>query len=93
MLVTDKEFEKFVERHKHFKVMIPENNEVMKDSYLNLDEQMRFLNCQKGGKEPTESIFTVGVQKALAKAGFDEKAFYKRNGKYEWSKKKQKLEW
>lgn len=67
--------------------MIPENNEVMKDSYLNLDEYMRFLNCQNGGKEPTESILKVGVQAALAKSGFDEKAFYNRNGKFDWSKK------
>jgi radical S-adenosyl methionine domain-containing protein 2 len=41
--------------------MIPENNKDMKDSYLNLDEYMRFLNCQKGGKEPTLSILDVGV--------------------------------
>lgn len=46
MVVTDEEFNNFVERHKDLiGIMVPENNKDMKDSYLNLDEYMRFLNC------------------------------------------------
>lgn len=87
MVVTDEEFDAFVKRHKELKMMIPENNKDMKDSYLNLDEYMRFLNCQNGGKEPTKSILDVGVKAALDKAGFDEKAFIRRGGKFDWTKK------
>lgn len=66
----------------------------MKDSYLNLDEYMRFLNCTTGGKIPTKSILDVGVNEALNKAGFDEKAFLRRGGKFQWSKpKSDNYEW
>jgi len=58
----------------------------MKDSYLILDEQMRFLNCQNGNKEPSPSILEVPVQVALAQSGFDGKSFLKRNAIYDWVK-------
>lgn len=64
MLVTKVEFDKFIERHKSNKP-IPEDNEDMRNSYINLDEKMRFLNCSKGKKEPTHSILDVGVAVAL----------------------------
>ena len=43
----------------------------MKDSYLLLDEKMRFLNCRNGKKEPSKSILDVGVEAALNESGFD----------------------
>ena len=46
--------------------MIPESNETMKDSYLLLDEKLRFLNCSDGKKLPSESLLEVGVERALA---------------------------
>jgi radical S-adenosyl methionine domain-containing protein 2 len=58
----------------------------MQNSYLILDEYMRFLNCEDGKKEPSESILEVGVEKALEKAGFDDRMFITRNGVYDWSK-------
>ncbi len=44
MTITSKEFDEFVKRHEKNNP-IPENNEDMKDSYVNLDEYLRFLNC------------------------------------------------
>lgn len=58
----------------------------MKNSYLILDEYMRFLNCTKNGKEPTESILKVGVKQALEQSGFDENMFFQRGGAYDWKK-------
>jgi hypothetical protein len=43
----------------------------MQNSYLLLDEQLRFLDCSANGKVPSESILEVGVEKALGQAGFD----------------------
>jgi radical S-adenosyl methionine domain-containing protein 2 len=39
------------------------------------------------------SLLDVGVSDALDESGFDEKMFFKRGGKYEWSKADQKLDW
>jgi radical S-adenosyl methionine domain-containing protein 2 len=81
-----------VSRHKAANP-VAESNELMRDSYLILDEYMRFLDCSKGSKEPSKSLLDVGVQDALNKAGFDEQAFYKRGGKFKWSKKGSDLDW
>ena len=42
-LITNDEFEKFVERHKKMvpDLVVPESNEAMRNSYIILDEYMR----------------------------------------------------
>ena len=35
---------------------------------------------------PPTSLLDVGVSEALKGSGFDEKMFFKRGGKYQWSK-------
>ena len=65
----------------------------MRNSYLILDERMRFLKNTNGKKEPSESILDVGVLRALDDNGFDGEAFRKRGGKYQWSKATNPLEW
>jgi radical S-adenosyl methionine domain-containing protein 2 len=54
---------------------------------------MRFLDCTNGSKSPSRSILDVGVKNALQYSGFDEKMFFKRGGKYKWSKADMTLEW
>jgi radical S-adenosyl methionine domain-containing protein 2 len=54
---------------------------------------MRFLDCTKGNKDPSCSILDVGVQNGLLFSGFDEKMFFKRGGKYTWSKADLQLDW
>ncbi|XP_078683621.1 S-adenosylmethionine-dependent nucleotide dehydratase RSAD2-like [Branchiostoma floridae x Branchiostoma belcheri] len=93
MVITDREFDQFVRRHEHVTCLVPESNEKMKDSYLILDEYMRFLDCREGRKEPSRSLLDVGVEGAIQFSGFDEKMFLKRGGKYTWSKADLKLDW
>lgn len=93
MVVTSQEFKDFCERHKNITSLVPESNEQMKDSYLILDEYMRFLDCTRGSKDPSRSLLDVGVKNALKFSGFDEKMFLKRGGKYTWSKADMKLDW
>ncbi|KAI5300644.1 hypothetical protein KEM56_002307 [Ascosphaera pollenicola] len=83
--ITSEEFQKFCERHKEQKCMIPEPNDIMVTSYLILDEYMRFLNRHTG--EPSQSILDVGVDKALEQVEWDQKAFLKRGGIYDWASK------
>lgn len=54
---------------------------------------MRFLDCRAGRKDPSKSILDVGVEEAIKFSGFDERMFFKRGGKYVWSKADMKLEW
>ncbi|XP_016662105.1 radical S-adenosyl methionine domain-containing protein 2-like [Acyrthosiphon pisum] len=94
--VTDEEFNGFLRRHAEVQMLVPENNDAMRDSYLILDEYMRFLNCRNGKKEPSASLLDVGVQHALRGSGFDEQAFLERGGVYRWSKQQMseaELEW
>lgn len=84
--ITDKEFNLFLKNHSHIKSLVPENNDMMLNSYLVLDEKMRFLDSSSGGKEPSESILDVGVDKAMSQSGYDENKFTGRGGIYDWRK-------
>uniref|UniRef100_A0A8B9LSL5 Radical S-adenosyl methionine domain containing 2 n=1 Tax=Astyanax mexicanus TaxID=7994 RepID=A0A8B9LSL5_ASTMX len=92
-VITEQDFQDFLDRHKSIECLVPESNQKMRDSYLILDEYMRFLDCRAGRKDPSKSILDVGVQEAIQFSGFDEKMFLKRGGKYVWSKADMKLEW
>ncbi|XP_058691407.1 S-adenosylmethionine-dependent nucleotide dehydratase RSAD2 [Poecile atricapillus] len=92
-VISDEDFDRFLDRHKDVSCLVPESNQKMRDSYLILDEYMRFLNCRNGRKEPSKSILDVGVEAAIKFSGFDEQMFLKRGGKYVWSKADMKLDW
>ncbi|RZB40861.1 radical S-adenosyl methionine domain-containing protein 2, partial [Asbolus verrucosus] len=88
--IDDETFERFLERHRHVKCLVPESNKKMQNSYLILDEYLRFLDCTKGSKIPSKSILDIGVENALKFSGFDEAMFKKRGGFYKWSKEADK---
>ncbi|KAM6916842.1 S-adenosylmethionine-dependent nucleotide dehydratase RSAD2 [Lycodopsis pacificus] len=92
-VISEQLFQEFLERHSSVPCLVPESNEKMRNSYLILDEYMRFLDCRDGRKDPSKSILDVGVREAICFSGFDEKMFLKRGGKYVWSKADMKLEW
>jgi len=91
--IPHKVFQAYIARHhadeEVARVLVPESNAQMRDSYLILDERMRFLDCSTGSKTPGRSIFEDGgVIAALLDAGHDEAMFYERGGEYEWRKEK-----
>ena len=55
--------------------------------------QMRFLDCRSGAKIPSKSVLDVGVENAINASGFDEIMFFRRGGKYTWSKADMNLDW
>jgi len=93
LVVTTQQFQQFLKRHKSVASLVPENNSDMKDSYIILDEYMRFLDCTKGGKDPSPSILEVGVMKAFDRSGFDERTFLKRGGRFKFRRGTQLLDW
>lgn len=102
LLITDEQFEAFCRRHAGQKCFVPEGNRVMKNSYLILDEYMRFLD--RTGRGASGSILDVGVQEALGQVVWDEEAFRERGGVFDWGRegtgeetkcgtKREELEW
>lgn len=89
MIISSHDFEAFLARHADCRP-VHESNALMRNSYLILDEYMRFLDCTGGAKIPSQSILEVGVAKALEASGFDDAAFYQRGGKYDWTKESNK---
>jgi len=86
LVISEKQFATFLQRHEELPCLVPENNQSMKNSYLILDEELRFLNCTGGAKIPSRSIRDVSVTCALQEAGFDSQMFVKRGGIYNWSR-------
>jgi len=83
-IITDGEFQKFCRRHRNQQSLVAEPNRLMAQSYLILDEYMRFLD--RDGHQPSDSILEVGVEKALRSVLWDEAAFLERGGIYDWGK-------
>lgn len=55
-VITDEEFRKFCEVHSHNECFVAEPNNLMRDSYLVLDEHMRFLDK---GNNPSQKFRNV----------------------------------
>jgi radical S-adenosyl methionine domain-containing protein 2 len=85
-LVSDEQWRAFCDRHKLLKCFVPESNEMMKGSYLILDENMRFLDKGDGEEKASESILDVGVRKAMTQVRWERNAFVERGGFYDWTK-------
>jgi len=82
LLISKSEFDAYVERHKHIECMKIESNSVMQNSYVLVDEYLRFLDCGGGGKTPSPPIYEVGVQKALEHVVFDRESYIARDGNF-----------
>ena len=85
LLVSKEQFKGWLARHAECNP-VAEDNGLMQNSYLILDEELRFLNCEGGRKKPTKSILEVGVAEALLQAGHDSRSFQERGGVYNWLK-------
>jgi radical S-adenosyl methionine domain-containing protein 2 len=100
LLITEEDFNKYLDRNRkglvNKEVLVPESNELMRSSYLLVDEFGRFLDTSTGGKLPTRGILEIGLVEALNELnsssgkGFDKDSFYKRGGYYpeNWNKER-----
>lgn len=80
--ISSEEYSAFIERHTVCEPII-ESNEVMRDSYVIVDEKGRFLDNSSGSKKPSESILKVGNALRAFEEGnikFDSDAFVERKG-------------
>ena len=82
-IISDEQFKMFCDKHKHLKCFVNESNKIMANSYLILDEYMRFLYKNENGVEvPSKSILDNDIQEVLKEVNWDEDAFKYRNGDY-----------
>ncbi|XP_037041169.1 radical S-adenosyl methionine domain-containing protein 2-like [Bradysia coprophila] len=82
-LITDDEFGEFCRRHQHLPCFVPVSNVVMKNSYIILDEYLRFLNKGDFYKE-SESILNVDdIDPLLQSTDYKHNMFIERGG-YDW---------
>jgi radical S-adenosyl methionine domain-containing protein 2 len=94
-LISEKSFQDYVSRNTNGlidqTIVKMESNDVMKSSYVLVDEYGCFLDSSKGGKEPTGSILSIGVDAAWKEliesegGGYDSVAFNSRDGGYKQS--------
>lgn len=85
-LISDEQFKGFIGRHSHVAQLVPESSDMMKRSYIIVDEYFRFLDNGTGRMVPSEPILEVGVKAAFRYSGFVEKKYLDRGGRYNWSK-------
>jgi radical S-adenosyl methionine domain-containing protein 2 len=86
-LVTDEQWRTFCDRHKHLPCYVPEDNDSMASSYLNLDEEMRFLDKGEGMLKKSKSILDEGgVEEAMKEIVWDQESFIERGGIYDWGR-------
>ena len=82
-VINDDEFKLFCDKHKELKCFVNESNKKMTNSYLILDEYMRFLYKNENDVEvPSKSILDYDVQEVLKDVYWNENAFKIRNGDY-----------
>ncbi|KAJ3052210.1 hypothetical protein HK097_006706 [Rhizophlyctis rosea] len=97
-LISRTEYDAFIARHQQQPSLVPEPNDLMRSSYLILDEYMRFLS-KEGEYKVSPSILDVSVEAALDGMVWRREEFVERGGIYEWSRevvdgrKSEKLDW
>jgi radical S-adenosyl methionine domain-containing protein 2 len=85
--ISDEEFALYLKRNTTEiteKIMVPEDNDAMSESYLMIDPAGRFFDNANGSYRYTQSIIDVGVNAALKKTAFDFQKYVTRGGMYNW---------
>lgn len=89
LLISDSEFEKFINNHKtNIKDIniIPETNNQMKGSYVMVDPAGRFFDNSSGTHIYSKPISSVGCNSAFNEMNYDSKKFKDRGGLYNWER-------
>lgn len=88
IMVTEAEFEGFVDRHAELKAItciVPETNAQMRGSYVMVDPAGRFFDNAEGTHRYSLPILEVGTRIAMQQMRYDEEKFEKRGGVWAWN--------
>ena len=86
--IATRQFEAYVQRNRTVENdginVVPENNELMTESYVMVDPAGRFFDNALGTYTYSHPILEVGVEEALDEVLINAGRFCKRGGKYDW---------
>lgn len=83
LIITQKEFKFFIEKHEFLNPII-ENNNRMLDSYFMIDPKGRFYQNNGHVYSFSHSILKAGIAKTLNEVNFNHSKFLERGGFYKW---------
>lgn len=87
-IISEDEFGRHVRLNRrvetHGVTLVPENNDLMKGSYVMVDPAGRFFDNVVGRHTYSPSVLEVGVDRALSEVSVDSQKFLSRNGLYDW---------
>ncbi|MDX2303261.1 MAG: viperin family antiviral radical SAM protein [Microscillaceae bacterium] len=81
-LISEDEFQVFIQRHQQFTCLAPESNEAIKGSYLMIDPAGRFFDNSEGKHRYSQPILEVGIEQSIQEIGVDYSKFLERGGLY-----------
>ena len=84
LLISNLQFDNFVQRHKKYTPVV-ENNNLMLESYIMVDPAGRFFQNSQNFYCFSRPILKVGIETAFKEIYWDTSKFYQRNGFYDWS--------
>ena len=86
--ISTDQFKAYVQRNRTVEndgiSVVPENNELMMESYVMIDPAGRFFDNAQGTYTYSRPILEVGVEAALDDILIDTERFHERGGKYDW---------
>lgn len=86
--IATEQFEMYVQRNCIVEgdgiSVVPENNELMTESYVMIDPAGRFFDNAQGTYTYSHPILQVGVEKALKDVSINSEQFLQRGGQYDW---------
>ena len=86
--ITTEQFEAYVQRNRIVGNdgvdVVPEDNEMMTESYVMVDPAGRFFDNAQGSYTYSHPILKVGVEEALKDISIDPERFLQRGGQYDW---------
>ena len=88
MVVSEAQFEAFVERHASSADttrIVPETNAQVRGSYVMVDPAGRFFDDAEGVHRYSAPIMEVGSRIAIQQVSYDEDKFIQRGGQYAWA--------
>jgi radical S-adenosyl methionine domain-containing protein 2 len=89
LLISDEQFRAFANRHTHLAAegfpLVAETNDDIRGSYVMVDPLGRFFCNEEGRYRISAPILDVGVDEALAQAGWRSDKFLARGGLYDWT--------
>lgn len=87
-VLTAEQFEAYVQRNRIVEnegiSVVPEDNEMMTESYIMIDPAGRFFDNAQGTYNYSDPILEVGIDASLKTVSIEPDRFLRRGGKYEW---------